>query len=235
MRLHTSFAAVVSFALAGALSTLALAQESTLPPASPGVTPWEAGMGYRGSIVKSAGYAPFATNDYLSQFSLAGSRVVLTRGRLALAVGADWDYASPGATARGSDTGLTVHRLTAPITLRYRLVRPLYAFARVAPGAAHESAHVDDPSASATLKVQGWVPAGDASGGVAWAFAGSAVNGHTIAFWLTAEGGYGWTGSLALAMSPDLSKGDPTQTAPTNLGSLALSGGYGRIGIAMSF
>jgi hypothetical protein len=235
MRPRASFAAGISFALAGAVCSVALAQEAPLPPTSPRVTPWQAEMGYRGSWLPSAAYGPFSTNDYLAQFSLGGSRVLFVRGRLALAVGADWDYASPGASTRGSDTGLTVHRLTAPITLRYRLLRPLNAFVTVAPGAAHESAHLNDASAPAPLKAQGWVPAGDASAGVAWAFADSPINGHPLVWWLTAEGGYGWTGSLQLAMTPDLGNGNATPIGATNLGSLALSGGFGRIAIALSF
>lgn len=237
MRRIASLVAGVSLVLASTLSSLAVAQEATpLPPTSPRVTPWEADLGLRGSLVKSAGYAPFATNDYLSSLSLAGSRVLLVRGRLALAVGAAWDYAGPSATTRGSDAGLTMHRLTAPITLRYGLLRPLDAFVRVAPGAAHESAHIDDPSAPGTLKAQAWVPAGDASAGVAWAFAVSTVgaSGHPLVWRVTAEGGYGWTGSMSLAMSPDL-QGAPTLTGPTNLGSLALSGGFGRLALATSF
>jgi hypothetical protein len=56
-----------------------------------------------------------------------------------------------------------------------------------------------------------------------------------LAWWVTAEGGYGLGGRMTLAMSPDLASSDPRQTSPTNLGSLAMSGAFGRIGIATTF
>lgn len=235
MRPHTKLAAFASFSLALALAPAALAQEGTAPPPSAAATPWEAGLGYRGGWVESAGYAPFSARDYLSQMTLEGSRVVLGRGRLSVAVGAAWDYGSTSTTTRGSPAGLTVHRLTAPVTARYRLARWLDAYASVAPGAAFESAYVDDPSAPGTLRKKGWVPCGDATAGVAWAFARTQAGGHFFVWRLRAEGGYGWTGSMSLDMAPELAGGDNRSIGTTDLGSLALGGGFGRIAVVIAF
>ena len=233
MRSRIMFVAAVAFALS--LASGARAQEGAPPPTSPTVTPWDAAIGYRGGFVESTGYAPFSARDYLSQLTLEGSRVVLSRGRLALAVGAAWDYGSTFTTTRGSDAGLSVHRLTAPIAVRYRIGTWLNVFARVAPGAAYESAHLDDPSAPAPLKKQAWVPCGDAMAGVAWAFADSKLGQHSFVWWLRGEGGYGWTGSMALDMAPDLASGDKRALGTTDLGSLALGGGFGRVTLAIGF
>ncbi|MGH7293464.1 MAG: hypothetical protein ACRELB_00955, partial [Polyangiaceae bacterium] len=152
MRLPKPFAvALFCSALCAVSSATARAQEAPTRPTSPRVTPWDAGVGYRGGWVESPGFAPFSPKDYLSQITVEGSRVLVSRGRLALALGVAWDYGSTYTTTRGADAGLAVHRLTAPITLRVRLLPRLNAYATVAPGAAYESAHLDDPSAPANL------------------------------------------------------------------------------------
>ena len=234
-----TIASFAGFALVVSLAVTAGAQEAVSPPApapnSPRATPWEVSLGYRGAFVESAGYAPFSTNDYFSQSSLGASRVVFVSGRLAFAVGATWDHGDSSATARGAPSDLEVHRLTAPLTLRYRVLRWLDAFVRVAPGAAYQRASVDDPSGIATLKKTAWLPCGDATAGVAWAFADSRILAHPFVWRLTAEGGYGWTADMSLSLNPDLQGSDPRQTGSTDIGTLALSGGFGRIGVAVGF
>lgn len=229
--------AVCSFVgtLLGASSS-AHAQEGVWRPAtSPAVTPWEAHVGYRGTFVDSPGYAPFSSNDYFPQFTLGASRVVGWRGRFALAAGLSWDFGESDATARGANTGLTVDRFTVPLTMRYELWRWLHVFVTVAPGVTYANAHVDESSAPAPLVKTSWMPSGDASAGARWAFATTRVGPFPVVFWLTAEGGYAWTASMELAMSPDLSSHDPRQTATTDLGSLAMNGGFGRMALSVSF
>jgi hypothetical protein len=217
-------------------SSMALAQEAPSRPASaPAVTPWEAHMGYRGTFVDGPGFSPFSKNDYFPQLTLGASRVVVDSGRFALAAGVSWDYGETDATARGAMTGLALDRFTAPLTMRYTLWRWLQAFVTVAPGVTYASAHVDEASAPASLVKSSWLPSGDASAGVRWAFADTHVGRYPVAFWLTAEGGYGWTAPMQLSMSPDLPSHDPRQTATTDLGSLAMNGGFGRLGVSVSF
>jgi hypothetical protein len=223
------------FALFGVSST-AFAQEApTQPPSSPAVTPWEAHMGYRGTFVNSPGFNPFSTNDYFPQFTLGVSRALFPSGRFALAAGLSWDYGGTDATARGASTGLTVDRFTVPVTMRYALWKWLHVFVTIAPGVTYASAHVDEASAPATLVKTSWLLSGDASAGARWAFADTHVGPFPVVFWLTAEGGYAWTAPMQLSMSPDLPSSDPRQTATTDLGSLAMNGGFGRLGISVSF
>jgi hypothetical protein len=223
------------FALLGASSTAFAQEASTRPPSSPEVTPWEAHMGYRGTFVDSPGFNPFSTNNYLPQFTLGASRALFPSGRFALAAGLSWDYGETNATARGANTGLTVDRFTVPLTLRYALWKWLHVFVTIAPGVTYASAHVDEASAPASLVKTSWMPSGDASAGARWAFANTHVGPYPVVFWLTAEGGYAWTAPMQLSMSPDLASSDPRQTATTDLGSLAMNGGFGRLGISVSF
>ena len=91
-------------ALAGLVSTLtsvARAQDASPQPYSAEAAPWEARIGYRGSWVESPGYSPFSTNDYLPEFSLGASRLVLARGRFSLTAGAAWDYGATGRRREG--------------------------------------------------------------------------------------------------------------------------------------
>jgi hypothetical protein len=238
----TKIVFVAAVTLGSALAGDALAQESAraagaaLEPAPrpDSESPWQAEIGYRGALVRDAGYDPFSTNDWLGQLTLSGSRVLVTRGRFALAVGAAWDYGHASATARGAASDLTVHRLTVPLTVRYSLARWLYLYATVAPGAAHEDARLADPSAPAPLVHSAWLASADASAGAAYSF----LETGPVSWWLRAELGYGLTAPMSLAMSPDLPSSDPrtpTQLGTTGLGSLALSGSFGRVALAVAF
>jgi hypothetical protein len=198
--------------------------------------PWEVGIGYRGAVIDSRGFAPFSDRDYFSQMTLEGSRALFGRGRWTLALGAAWDYGGTSTTTRGQGAGLEAHRLTVPITGRYHVARWLNVFARLAPGAAYVRMHIDDASApGGTLAKDGWVACGELAAGVAWAFASSRIGKHPFVWWLTGEGGYTLTASTQLHMSPRLSSGDTRAVGTTDLGSLVLDGGFGRIVVAVGF
>jgi len=213
----------------------ARAQDKPETGSSPAATPWEVQVGYRGGVVPSAGYDPFSTDEYFAQLTLGASRVVYQRGRLSLSAGAAWDWGHAGATPRGDKADLSVNRFTAPLTARWYLLPRAYVFARVAPGAIHQSASVQEPSAPASLVASGWRPCGDASVGAAYSFADVITGVGPLVWWVTADGGYGWAGAMRLSMSPDLADSDPRRTGPLDLGSLALSGPFGRLAVAMAF
>jgi hypothetical protein len=226
----------LSFALVSTLAAPAGAQEA--PSATryaPEAVPWEVRLGYRGSFVESAGYSPFSTNDYLPQLSLSASRLVVARGRFALTAGAAWDYGTTGATARGTDSSLTVHRLTVPLAVHYAIVRWLEVLATVAPGAQYQGASLAEASSLAPLVASSWVPCGDASLGVSWGFAHVATARVTLVFRLTAEGGYAWAAPMSLSMTPDLPHGSAQLVGTTDLGTLAMNGAFGRVGVAVAF
>jgi len=234
VRTVLAVSSVVS-ALLGASSTAHAQEGAWQPPTSPAVTPWEAHMGYRGTFVNSPGFNPFSTNDYLPQVTLGASRALFWRDHFAFAAGLSWDYGETDATARGASTGLTVDRFTVPLTMRYALWSWLHVFATIAPGVTYASAHVNEASAPASLVKTSWMPSGDASAGARFAFASTHVGPFPVVFWVTAEGGYAWTAPMQLTMSPDLPSSDPRQTATTDLGSLAMNGGFGRLSVSVAF
>ncbi len=216
-----------------ALADDAVAAPDTVTTAHRTESPvWMAEIGYRGSFVSDSGMNAFSTKDYLAQFSLGATRKMLERGRFAFAPGLIWDYGSSTATARGAASSLAVHRLSIPLEARFRVTPWLFAFVRTAPGVSSLSARVEDSSAPAPLVKSEWVPTMDLSAGASWRFV--RVN-DRVGCWLTGEGGYGWSKSMALNMSPDVQSDDPRRTSETDLGRLALRGGFMRFGAALSF
>jgi hypothetical protein len=233
--LPTLLAALVA-TIASTTTAAALAQEEAPEPMYRAETvPWEARIGYRGSFVESPGYGPFSNNDYLPMFTLAASRLIFARGPFAFTAGAAWDYGETGATARGADTSLTVHRLTAPLAVHLAVVRWFDVIATVAPGAQYQGAKIEESSALAPLVASSWVPCGDASLGVSWGFGSTRLGPIPLVLRLTAEGGYAWAAPMSLAMTPDLPGGSTQAVGTTDLGTLSMNGAFGRIGVAAAF
>jgi hypothetical protein len=228
--------ACLSFAAALAHGGWACAQEgkAAAPPTAEDV-PWEVRVAYRAAWVESPGYAAFASNDSFSQVTVGASRLVASRGAFWLSVGADWDYGATGATARAQPSSLQVHRFTAPLTLHYTLATWLDAIATFAPGAAYQVATLQEASSPAQLVGKAWVPCADASAGLSWSFADTSVAGFPLVFRVIAEGGYAWSGRMDLSLTPELPGGSPQQVGSTDLGALAMTGGFGRVGVAVAF
>lgn len=219
-----------------AITTNAAAQEP-LPPSPPkdaGALRFE--IGTRQAFIANPGLDAFARHNELGQASLSLSRVVLTRGRFAFAPGLAWDYGETSADVRGSASSLSVHRLSVPLEGRFSILPQLYAYARVAPGAVALSAEVKDTSAPGTLVRSAWLPSIDASAGATYRlFTIADVRNRPLDLWIAAEGGYGWTRSTDLVMTPDLADGDPRRTGGVDLGSIALRGAFVRAAVALTF
>jgi len=195
------------------------------------------GLGFRIAYIPDGGFDTFASNDVLGQMSLEGTYAFYTKGKLALASGVAWDIGSRSSGARGFTTSLTVNRLAVPLEARWYFAPWLDGFAKVAPGAVGYFARVQDPSSGATLEDAPWTLAADLSAGATVRLAGGSDHGVRRArLWLTAEGGYGLTGSRALRPRPNRDEADVLGAdEPTTLGSLALNGGFWRLGLAVSY
>ena len=107
--------------------------------------------------------------------------------------------------------------------------------ATVAPGAQYQGASIQEASAPAPLVASSWVPCGDASVGVAWGFGHTSIGSIPFVLRLTAEGGYAWAAPMSLSMTPDLPSNSPQRVGGTDLGTLAMNGAFGRIGVAVGF
>ena len=195
-------------------------------------TMWRVEMGYRGSFVTNAGYNPFSTQDYFSQFSLGGSRTLVTRGRFSFAPGLVWEYGSSNATARGDAASFSMHRLAVPLEARMHFGGWGYAFLRAAPGVATQRAEIDDSFSMALTKTR-WLFSTDVSAGYAWLMWPRGQPGATR-LWLQSDVGYGWVATERLTLGPDSSSSSQHVTA-IDLGALAMQGAFFRIAVAASF
>ena len=228
----------IVFALTAA-APRALAQDATGESTAGNVdrreSMWRVEMGYRGSFVTNAGYNPFSTQDYFSQFSLGGSRTLVARGRFSFAPGLAWEYGNSSATARGDAASFSMHRLTVPLEGRLHFGAWGYAFLRAAPGLATQRAEIDDASASAPLTKALWLFSTDVSAGYAWLLWPRAQPTATLTrLWLQSDVGYGWVATERLTLGPDSSSSSQHVTA-IDLGALAMQGAYFRIAVAASF
>jgi len=76
------------------------------------------------------------------------------------------------------------------------------------------------------------LPSIDGSAGAAVALTSPTT---MLGFWVTAEGGYGWTPSQHLLLSPHLDPRDQDKAAPLAFRTLALRGAFFRLAVAFTF
>lgn len=195
------------------------------------------GAGVRVGYVGSAGFSQFSKNDVLTQFSLEGTYALLVSGKFALAVGGAWDIGGREATTRGTQSSLTVHRLTAPIEARYHSTPWFYGFGRVAPGAAAFSGSISDSSAPAKLTDTAWAFATDVSVGVSLhPGANREADLRRARLWITPEFGYSFTTEATLRPSPDRDSADVLgQDQRIALGSIDARGVFWRVSGGVTF
>jgi hypothetical protein len=190
-------------------------------------------LGYRGVFVTNAGYNPFSTQDYFSGIALALSHTLFARSRVSFAVGAAWDYGSSGATSRGDLASLAVHRVTVPLEGRVHFGAWGYAFLRVAPGAAHERAELDEASAPTALTSAQWLFATDASVGYAIPVIPLPERpGRSARIWLQSDLGYSWVADDRLSLQSVSGAGTDTVDLRTSLG---LRGAFFHVAAAVSY
>ncbi len=193
---------------------------------------WFVSGSVRETFVASRGFDPYSQNDALPQWTFAGSRTLLSRGRLSFAAGASWDVGGASTTSRGLDSGIFANRFAATAEGRWHPRTFVYGFVRLSPGANVVNARVNDPSAPGTLTTTQWSFSGDASVGAAitpmFAPGGPRV-------WLTPEVGYSYATSTQMRLGPKNEKDITGTASKTDLGELALSGVFFRVGLALSF
>lgn len=199
-------------------------------------THWLLSGGFRQSFVTEAGYDAFSKDNALPQASFRFGRVLAASGPLSLAVDLAWDFGATSAKARGADSSLVVHRLTAGAEGRYHLFRRWFFFGRVAPGALHADATVNDPVVDRDLTAHVWAFAADFSAGSEVEIAGDARGASTRPRgWLGAEGGYGWAAGSKLSVEPAKASSGPVRLQPLSLGELAVRGAFVRIFGTLTF
>ncbi|MEO8213678.1 MAG: hypothetical protein ABI560_10815 [Myxococcales bacterium] len=204
-----------------------------------------ASAGMRSDLVASAGLDPFAATDSIPQTALAVGYRFGHDVMSGIGVAFEWDHGNSTATARGTDTSLTVDRLSLGLDARVAIRTRLAAFARLAPGLMRHHASFNEPAAPppayqegapGALQQTAWVPAADLSGGLVLRIGDVRPDQRrTFTFLVVGEGGYG------LARAHDLTVASNHQTPagrtdePVHLGRLAFSGMFLRLYLALSF
>lgn len=198
---------------------------------------WRVEVGYRGSFIGDAGYAPFATSQYLGQGSLAASRTIWRQDSWSIAPGIGFELGGSSADARKQTTSFYMDRVSIPIEGRRHFGPWGYAFVRVAPGVAVENMEVDEGSAPASLKKTAWMFSTDVSAGYAWLITPRFDRfERKVRVWLQADVGYGWVAGDELALTAAAgSGGSGGGTVGVDLGPLSMSGPFMRFGGAVSF
>jgi hypothetical protein len=198
---------------------------------------WLLGVGLRETFVTGKGYDPFSTDNVLPQVSIDLGRAFYASGPVSLAAIFAWDYGSTKATARQADTSLVVHRLTAGAEGRYHLLRRLYVFGRIAPGAQHSAATLHDEVAGVDRETDAWVFTSDFSLGAAFEFAGDARGASTRPrAWIGADGGYSWAAASKLDFkTAGPSDQTPARLEPLRFDDLALRGAFFRLAATVTY
>jgi len=184
----------------------------------------------------SAGFDPYAESNFLGQLSISAGLTFLKLGKVSFLSHAEWDVGSARSTARGDQTGLTVHRLALALETRYQVAHRLGLFLKVAPGAYHLRGTIEDPGFSRPLVSRSWTYSLDATGGAAVMFAdiGSRAN-PDARFWFTGELGFAFSGTSAMRFAPAEDADDPRHYGSLELPAFRPSGPIGRLAFAVSF
>jgi len=198
---------------------------------------WLLGVGLRELFVTGKGYDPFSTDNVLPQVSINLGRAFYASGPVSLAGLFGWDYGSTKATARQADTSLVVHRITAGAEGRYHLLRRLYVFGRIAPGALHSAATLHDQVVGFDRETDAWVFTSDFSLGAAFEFAGDARGASTRPRgWIGADGGYSWSASSKVDFKDTGSNSQaPARLEPLRFDDLALRGAFFRLTATLTY
>jgi hypothetical protein len=193
--------------------------------------------GARVGKISSSGLDPFSDSDELAQFSVGFGRTLMTAGNFSIAGLFLYDIGGHSDDARGAESDLTVHRLTLGGEARYHFIRQLFVFGRVAPGAIHSIAKIEDRTAGVqTLAARNWVFATDLSAGAMLELSGWSGNSkkRRAGVWLTFDGGYGFAGESELSLTADGDAG-PERAEPVELGPLALAGPFLRFAAVLTY
>lgn len=197
-------------------------------------------LGMRVGYVATSGFDTFASSDTLAQLSIDGAAPVLTRGDLVLAVGLGWDVGGRSDKLRGLEASLTAHRLYVPIEARYHLARPLFAFAKLSPGATAAVVSVTEPSSPSPLSTTAWAFSGDLSVGASVLLGPSSKKSRegrrALQFWLTPELGWAYTTNAPLRLHTEREGREMLgEDESMTLRSLALSGFFWRATLSATF
>ena len=253
MRRNPFALAAVAIALAGPTATgvaRAAGFESTtsadlLATQTHKVVGLEATLAVRASRFASPGFDVFSGGDGFVERTLAASYGFARTRRFRAAAGFEWSHGEARAQARGSASSLEVDGLALALKASVPLSKRWAAFVHLAPGLVRLEATLQEGSAPPATGTQvvpplsqtKWLPSMDVAAGAAFCV-GSHTQGPTALeyrYWLTAEGGYGYAPSYAMALGGGSATAGGRSDQAVNLGNLSVRGGFMRFGLALTF
>lgn len=209
------------------------APEPTIPERPSSRPELSIGTGVRGSLLRSPGLDPYASNDLFMQGSVIVGVNVLRVGKADITLSAQWDGGTRSASARGEDASLSVHRFSGVAEMRYHLHRRFFLGAKAAPAAFYLSGSITDASLSRPLTTHKWTWGLDSTGGMGVLLGSTGPRGVKV--WLTLDVGYTFAGEAQMAFSPGSDAGDPRKYGSVMLPALRPSGPTSRLGMQVAF
>jgi hypothetical protein len=191
------------------------------------------GTGVRGSLLRSAGFDPYASNDVFFQGSVIVGMTVLRAGKADIMLSAQWDGGTRSASARGEDTSLSVHRFSGVAEMRYHLHRRFFLGAKLAPAAFYLSGSITDASIDRPLVTHKWTWGLDTTGGAGVLIGSTGPRGVKV--WLTLDLGYTFAGEAQMAYAPAADSSDPRKYGSVMLPSFRPAALTSRLGMQVAF
>jgi hypothetical protein len=192
--------------------------------------------GFKIGYVGSRGFDTYADTDTLPQFSIDATYMLWSTGRLGLAAGVGWDAGGRDESLRGLKTNFAMHRFLVPLEARVAMTEWVWAFGKVAPGAALALGKIQDPSAPSALSSSGWAFATDLSAGATFAIGSRRADRHSVRFIMTPEIGYSITTAASMNANPGRDADDLLGAdADTHLRPVALSGFFWRATVGLAW
>jgi hypothetical protein len=188
--------------------------------------------GLRLMFLPGAGFDPYASgSDVMAMSSLSAGMTLFRAGKTSVIASAEWDVGSRSDSARGQDASLTLHRLAGGLETRWRPVRRLSLFVKLAPAAFKVLGSIQSPANDTPLVARPWTWGLDTTGGAGLVM----VDGASVKLWLAGEAGYAFAGSVSMSYAPAASDADPRMFGSVMLPAFRPAGVVSRLAVALSF
>jgi hypothetical protein len=245
MRLSATMSLLVLVCFAGAVRTArAQVPAEVMAVQHPDPVGVELSLGGRTDRLGGDGFAPFSGDRWMAESMVGASyRLAGARDR-GVTMGASWNHGRASSTARGAAASLELDRLSLSLGGHRAVWRRLTIFGRLAPGVVRLKAAMSESSVlnageygnDTTLSQTHWALALEAAAGAAFRVLEVArPREHVFALWLTAEGGYGLTGSTTLALASNRGQAPAQTDVPVHLGSVTPGGAFLNFAAALTF
>ncbi len=203
--------------------------EAPEEPPQPPARPTEIAAGARVMVVSSTGLDPYSSGDVLAQASVGFAQTVVKLDRFSLLGVAEYDFGMAGASVRGNESSLAVHRMALGLESRLRVASRLYLFAKAAPSVLALRGSITTGAAE-PLVARPWTWGLDTTGG-----GGLRLGGIATSLWLVGEVGYAFGGEAPMRYAPAADASDPQRYGTVMLPTLRLAGPVSRLALAIAF